>query len=117
MLLKNISTDTGLVNGSRGVVIGYEEEKENQEWIKIQPDRKWPRVRFTNGLETTIYPDKWQIEQGGKVLATRQQVPLLLAWALTVHKAQGMTLDRVELNLHGVFEYGQGLSDNWFLHT
>ncbi len=67
----------------------------------------WPVVKFTCGVIMTIVPDKWEITQQTKVLAKVEQVPLLLGWALTMHKSQGMTLDRVRMSMRLVFEYAQ----------
>jgi ATP-dependent DNA helicase PIF1 len=53
-------------------------------------------------------PEAWKIElPNGEVQAQRQQVPLILAWALSIHKAQGQTLHRVKVDLGRVFEKGQ----------
>lgn len=86
---------------------------------------KFPVIRFVNGRVQVIRPEYWATEvpltqpgapltipgrgvsPGKKVVAFRFQIPLQLAWALTMHKSQGMTLDRVEVNLNGVFEKGQ----------
>ena len=55
-------------------------------------------------------PEKWVVKSasGGAVL-TRKQLPLRLAWAFSIHKSQGMTLDSVEISLARVFECGQGI--------
>ena len=54
-----------------------------------------------------IKSDKWTVKGGPGVLLTRTQVPLRLAWAFSIHKSQGMTLDCVEVALSRVFECGQ----------
>jgi len=70
----------------------------------------WPIVRFHNGKTRTIYPE-CQVNEIGDVkpysLLCRTQVPLTAAWALSIHKAQGMTLNRVIVNLSRAFEEGQ----------
>ena len=50
----------------------------------------------------------WAVEENGKIRAQITQVPLRLAWAITVHKSQGMSLDAAVMDLSQVFEYGQG---------
>lgn len=74
--------------------------------------RKWPLVCFVqpDGTERHLLcqPEAWKIElPNGEVQAQRQQVPLILAWALSIHKAQGQTLQRVKVDLGRVFEKGQ----------
>ncbi|KAF7718519.1 ATP-dependent DNA helicase PIF1 [Penicillium ucsense] len=74
--------------------------------------RKWPLVSFVqpDGTERHLLcqPEAWKIElPNGEVQAQRQQVPLILAWALSIHKAQGQTLQRVKVDLGKVFEKGQ----------
>ncbi|KAJ5561136.1 hypothetical protein N7535_009333 [Penicillium sp. DV-2018c] len=74
--------------------------------------RKWPLVSFLqpDGSERHLLcqPETWKIElPNGEVQAQRQQVPLILAWALSIHKAQGQTLQRVKVDLGKVFEKGQ----------
>lgn len=66
-----------------------------------------PIVRFAKGLERTIESKDWDVSRYGVVVATRRQMPLSLAWALTIHKSQGMTLDRAEVHTHKVFAPGQ----------
>lgn len=98
MLLANISTQRGLVTGSRGVVVGFDQTT----------PAFHPRVRFRSGGTVTIESNKhWTVELQGKEMASRRQLPLKLAWALSIHRCQGQTLDRACLKLDNVFEYGQ----------
>lgn len=72
--------------------------------------RGWPIVQFHNGTRCTIYPDCQTILLGNEApysVIARTQIPLAPAWALSVHKSQGMTLDRVVVNLSQAFEEGQ----------
>ncbi|KAJ5620283.1 ATP-dependent DNA helicase PIF1 [Penicillium lagena] len=78
----------------------------------VRESRKWPLVCFIqpDGTERHLLcqPETWKIElPNGEVQAQRQQVPLILAWALSIHKAQGQTLQRVKVDLGRVFEKGQ----------
>ncbi|KAF9458730.1 hypothetical protein BDZ94DRAFT_1269898, partial [Collybia nuda] len=70
---------------------------------------KWPMVQFPNGRELLCAPLAFSI-QGfkGNIEAHRLQVPLILAWALSIHKSQGQTLARVKVDLGQIFEKGQG---------
>lgn len=68
-----------------------------------------PVVRLNSGREVIAEPEEWIIEdETGDVLASYLQVPLCLAWAITIHKSQGMTLDAAEIDLSRTFELGQG---------
>ncbi|WP_289116096.1 AAA family ATPase [uncultured Psychrobacter sp.] len=71
--------------------------------------QKMPIVRLNSGREVIAEPEEWIIEdETGEVLASYLQVPLCLAWAITIHKSQGMTLDAAEIDLSRTFELGQG---------
>ena len=96
ILIKTIDAAAGLVNGARGVIRGF------------TPKTGMPIVEFSNGIRRTIIHQRWSIEINGRQLAARKQLPLDLAWAISIHKSQGMTLDTVVLNLSRVFECGQG---------
>ena len=70
--------------------------------------RSWPIVRF-GSREVLCRPAAWEIfSADGLVQAKRRQVPLILAWAFSIHKSQGQTLDRVRVDLDRTFESGQG---------
>jgi len=70
---------------------------------------KWPVVEFLNGRKRLIPPHEFTIENADGIMqALRSQVPLILAWAISIHKSQGQTLQRVRVNLGRVFEKGQG---------
>ena len=95
MFVKN-NHEKGYLNGSLGNVIRYDNDG-------------LPIVRLLNGYEITAEHEDWRIEdESGKMLVSFQQVPLRLAWAITVHKSQGMTLDTAEMDLSKTFEKGQG---------
>jgi ATP-dependent DNA helicase PIF1 len=78
----------------------------------VSDGKKWPVVQFiaADGASRTILcqPEDWKVElPNGEVQAKRSQLPLILAWALSIHKAQGQTLERVTVNLGKIFEKGQ----------
>lgn len=108
MLLANIDVELGLVNGSRGVVTRFLESKtlnsKGEEKVQYTPI-----VRFGNTEKTEMIVNRrgYEIKDGKHLIATIFQIPLKLAYAVTVHKSQGMTLDSAIINLRGVFEYGQ----------
>ena len=84
--LMNHPEDRHLVNGTRGVVTGFEKGTRN------------PQVQLASGRTRTIKKHMWELKPNprGKVLASRTQIPLKLAWALSIHKSQGMSIDRLE---------------------
>lgn len=80
-----------------------------QSKAKKTTTQKMPVVRLNSGREVIAEPEEWIIEdETGEVLASYLQVPLCLAWAITIHKSQGMTLDAAEIDLSRTFELGQG---------
>lgn len=87
-------------------------EHEIKEFIKSEsaPIKKWPVVRFHNGIKRTVYAECSVTQLGDEEpysLISRTQIPLAPAWAMTVHKSQSLTLDRVIVNLDRAFEEGQ----------
>ncbi|MGE6481856.1 AAA family ATPase [Psychrobacter namhaensis] len=81
----------------------------DQPKTKKSTTQKMPVVRLNSGREVIAEPEEWIIEdETGEVLASYEQVPLCLAWAITIHKSQGMTLEAAEIDLSRTFELGQG---------
>lgn len=96
MFVKN-DTAGRYVNGTRCVVIGFDKSNHG-----------WPIVKTYDNLTIVAYPEDWKYEDNGTIHATINQVPLRLAWAITIHKSQGMTLDAAEIDLGDAFEPGMG---------
>jgi ATP-dependent DNA helicase PIF1 len=113
MLVRNLDFDRQLVNGSRGVVVDFKlppTPTVTKNVASADGSTEFgnlPVVRFACGVTEIIEPETWNVESGDVVLCSRQQIPLTLGWATSIHKAMGMTLDRVETKLGTVFEYGQ----------
>ena len=93
MLLWNYDTEGGLVNGSRGVVSSFVGDI--------------PMVKFLNGRELLIDYHIWETEENGQKILSVIQIPLKLAYALTIHKSQGCSLDYAEIDLSNTFAPGQ----------
>ncbi len=66
-----------------------------------------PIVLFTNGTQVAVREAMWEVKMGKRAKAVRYQVPLMLAWAISIHKSQGMTLEKVQMQLANVWECGQ----------
>ena len=94
MFVKN-NFDEGYVNGTLGVVERFGSDG-------------MPVVRIKSGKTIHVKGDQWMIEEEGEVLAEIHQLPLRLAWAITVHKSQGMSLDAAEIDLSKSFVAGMG---------
>ena len=91
MCIANLNQEAEIVNGSQGIVIGFRDE--------------YPIVRFKK-ITQLIEPHIWKNEKHEEYGV--QQIPLILSWAITIHKAQGITLDEACINIgSSVFEYGQ----------
>lgn len=108
MLVKNMPEEE-LVNGSVGVIVGFAELPDDPNHPNVgKRSTPLPIVKFTNGHQITVSSISFEIEAAdGTVLASRSQIPLILAWALSIHKSQGQTLERVIVNLKQSFEKGQ----------
>lgn len=148
VLLVNLDISAGLVNGSQGVIQGFENydpknlpkatensrkgkdkdaivaapvptlggdhaafrEDQIKAFINRAEHKEWPIVTFNNGVTRTIYADCTVNEVGDDKpysLLSRTQIPLTAAWAMSIHKSQGMTLNRVVVDLSKSFEEGQ----------
>lgn len=93
MCLANLDVESGICNGSQGVIEGF-------------TNSGHPIVRFLNGLVLTIEPKIYQNQDYPKLGI--EQYPLRLAWAFTIHKSQGITLDIAEMDIgSSIFEFGQ----------
>lgn len=99
MLLKNLNVQAGLVNGTRGIVTGVDEETDTPT-VRFLPHRRAPVTQEMDYGE-------WDMTEGEKVVARRKQYPLCLAWAISVHKSQGMTIGALALDISGCFAPGQ----------
>ena len=96
IFIKN-NQELGYVNGTTGMVTGFDK------------DTKMPIVKLSNNRLIDVARENWVVENAkGEVSAKVSQLPLRLAWAITIHKSQGMTLQSAEIDLSKTFESGQG---------
>ncbi len=101
MMTKNTYQKDGIINGSLGIIRSF------------SPKKFYPNVEFENGKTITIAPEEWIIEKFDEdkkqviIEAGVAQVPLILAWAITIHKSQGLTLDKISCDLSEIFSPGQ----------
>lgn len=103
MLLKNLNFNKGLINGATGTIIDLKKnidgiDEENEEVIL---------VKFDNGIEEIISKHIFEAYRDGEVVISREQYPLRLAYGITIHKSQGMTLDKLIVDCNKIFECGQ----------
>lgn len=114
MLITNLNPEAGLVNGSRGVVVGFRRQEAEADAgaegkasapAKRQTDELLPLVQFKSGDRRVIDYKDWEATLPG---IKRRQIPLKLAYAVTIHKAQGATLDCALIDVGDrTFECGQ----------
>ena len=95
MAVKN-AQNRQYVNGSIGEVVDFERLTD------------YPIIQFRNGKIITMVPETWEMRDGEKKRASIMQIPLRLAYAITVHKSQGMTLDAARIDLRKAFSEGMG---------
>ena len=101
--------DSDVGNDKQTAKSAKEKAKKDKAKTKMPTTQKMPVVRLNTGREVIAEPEEWIIEdETGDVLASYEQVPLCLAWAITIHKSQGMTLEAAEIDLSRTFELGQG---------
>lgn len=95
MFTKNNQKD-GFINGTLGEIVAFDTHS------------GFPLVKIRSGRHIVAEPMEWVLEENGETRAKITQVPLRLAWAITVHKSQGMSFDEALIDLTRVFEFGQG---------
>ena len=105
MFVKNDpSPEKAFYNGKIGRLVGYDKESEN---VTVLSDGEYivvPRLKWEN-MEYTINPENQEIDE--KEIGSFTQIPLRLAWAVTIHKSQGLTFDKVIVDAGQAFAHGQ----------
>ena len=96
ILVTTLSVSEKLVNGATGTL------------VRFSKSPTVPYVKFDSLPDPIgVPPHEWVFKQAGKEMARRRQIPLALAWGVSIHKSQGMTLDACEVSLDRIFEAGQ----------
>jgi len=96
MFIKN-NFNSGYVNGTLGKIVDFDS------------DNDYPVIETKSGKKIIAVPTNWCIQDDNdNIIASIKQIPLRLAWAITVHKSQGMSLDVAEIDLSKSFERGMG---------
>ncbi|XP_022860372.1 ATP-dependent DNA helicase PIF1-like [Olea europaea var. sylvestris] len=108
MLTKNKNPWRKLVNGATGTVKDFSQasDEQHKKYKACDGFSNLPVVEFDCGIEMKVEPEIWTVMDGDKVVAVRRQIPLILSWALSIHKCQGMTLDKLHTDLKRVFDFG-----------
>jgi len=123
MFTKN-NFELGYVNGTVGTVVGFDpvrgktslKEGSSADYAfqasrtsnGVDEEETSPIVKTRTGRKITVEPVQWAVEENSEVVAKIEQLPLRLAWAMTIHKSQGATLDEAFVDLKGAFVQGQG---------
>ena len=102
LLCVNMATQN-LFNGSRGTVVDFRKDDYGG---AIDKTTLYPYVKFETGQSLLIRPNTWEKNRRGRLVSTFTQVPLILRYAVTIHKAQGLTLGKVLVTGRS-FEHGQ----------
>ncbi|GMH76258.1 hypothetical protein TL16_g07016 [Triparma laevis f. inornata] len=109
MLIKNMPNE-GLVNGSRGKVTEFRQDY-GPHGVKAGDNAEYPVVKFGSGfgnsMNMLVKEMSFEMEILGKGTSTRKQIPLKLAWAVTIHKSQGLSIDLLEVEIESCFAKGQ----------
>ena len=95
MFIKN-SLEKKYINGSLGIIESFDKQS------------GYPIVKLNTGQIVLAKPDTWELNDGDKTVASMTQIPIKLAWAITVHKSQGMSLDAAVIDLSNSFVEGMG---------
>ena len=132
MLSYNLDVAGGLVNGARGIVVGFSKinterkiggeperhaDSESSFALRspddnmLHPDERLPVVRFNNGRCIEVPYVRWTLQDARGAEAYAWRVALKLAWATTIHKAQSLTMDALEVDLASIFKdkYGRAV--------